>query len=312
MRTRFLAVASATIFALAFVSIAHAQLGGLGKGLLKKATDKAAQKTVDKAVDKAVSDGPASTTGAYAPEVIGAPITADTLALVLRGMTAMSAHLAPIEPLTAQRQDLEAKLSQSREANDKPRQRWEESAQKVEECQRQFFAALEDQREKDMQKKMAEMQGDQKRMAEFASAASEMTRRSGELQQKGDTAGAEKLMRDFYAKMFGVDLKADTAAAVAKCGPVPPKPAFLVAEEKMSKEIDSIGNQIREREGAAEKVGAKAAGLESHRFAVARERLYTWRSDTSGGRPSKNFSPDENALFEAHRAEIVKAFAPSR
>ncbi len=308
MRIRRITCACAAILALTLATGANAQLGGLGKGLLKKATDKAAKK----AVDNAMPEGPASTTGAYAPAVIGTPLSADTLDLALRGLSAMSAHLAPIAPLSARRQDLYEKLSQSQSANEKARERYDESARKVADCQDQFFDALDHQREQDMQKKMAEMRGDQKKMAEMANAAAELARRSGELQQKGDMAGAEKLQRDFYAKMFGVDYKADTAAAVAKCGPRPPKPAFLVEQEKMSKEIDSIGEQIRERESAAESVGAKASGLSPHRFALARERLYTWLGDTSGGRPSKNFSSEENGLFSAHRAEIEKGFASNR
>ena len=312
MRIRRITFACAAILALTLATGANAQLGGLGKGLLKKATDKAANKAADKAVDQAMPDGPASTTGAYAPEVIGTPISADTLDLVLRGLNAMSAHLAPIGPLSTRQQALQESLNKSQNAHEKERQRWDDATRKVEDCQAQFFQALGEQRQNDMQKKMAEMQGDQKKMAEMANSAAEFSRRSAELQQKGDVAGVEKLMRDYYAKMFGIDLKADTAAAAAKCGAKPPKPAFLAEQETMSGEIDSISKQIREREGAAESVGAKASGLSAHRFALARERLFTWRSDTYGGRPSKNFSSQENALFQAHRAEIEKGFAPSR
>jgi hypothetical protein len=155
-----------------------------------------------------------------------------------------------------------------------------------------FNRANKPQREAAMQQKMMTLVSDPKFAAEMA--------RIGQAQQaayaKGDTAAVRKLAEE-QVKLYGIDEKADSVAAAAKC-PLPPPPAAVAEIERLGKQSDDLNTRIRTAESSADVDGARAAGVQPARFQQMRERLTTWAS-----KPSSLGSKEGN-LLNGRKKEI--------
>ena len=121
------------------------------------------------------------------------------------------------------------------------------------------------------------------------------------MMQRGDSAGASKLRRDFWHSIGrDIDTRADTLAAEKSgCGAAPTKPKGVLAEERMDSLL-SVSRQFREQYHAA---GAKASGLSPHTYDLAVERIRTWWDDmrerASAGDRSASRETRENVVAAA-------------
>ena len=99
-------------------------------------------------------------------------------------------------------------------------------------------------------------------------------------------------------KLLGVDMKADTTAAEARCGKLPPPPAAIAEIERLRKQNEDVNRRLRSAESSADVDGARAAGVQPARFQQMRERLVTWV-----GKPN-SLGSKEGDLLKGRKAEI--------
>jgi len=297
-------VCGIAVVTIAFVppSTARAQLGGLVKRAVKKAAG-------DAAVDAAASQAgkkinPNVNAGANA--ALGAELTADTLDLVLKGLSATSAKLEQIEALSKQRDDLNAKLQDSRTANYTVVERYNDQESKIGACINDYLDGVNKSRENElrakMMSKMSTPGGQQGYAAEYQKLMQEMAA----AQARGDTAAVNKAMATFYKKLLGVDVHADSVAAQKQCGTLPKKPAAMAEQAALESQLDSANVRIRGAEAVASTAGEKASGVSSERFAQAREHLTTWLRADKEGKTGAYFSDRENRLLAGRKADIQR------
>ena len=136
--------------------------------------------------------------------------------------------------------------------------------------------------------------------AAYQNFAMEMARIGQEQQaavKKNDTLTLRKLQAQ-QEKLMGIDTKADSLAAVGKCGPPPQPPAAVAEIQRLDKLSDDLNSRIRAAESSADTDGAKAAGVLPGRFQQMRERLTTWldKPNSLGGK--------EGSLLSGRRKDI--------
>ena len=296
-------VCAIAIVSIAFVppSTAHAQFGGLVKRAVKKAAGDAA---VDAAANQAGKKiNPSANAGANA--ALGAELTADTLDLVLKGLSASSAKLEQVEALAKRRDDATSRLQDHRTANYAVVERYNEQESKIGACIGDYLNGLNKSRENELRAKMTTMMsttnGQQGYVAEYQKAMQELAA----AQAKGDTVAMNKALAGFY-KFLGVDIKADSVAAQKQCGALPKKPAALAEQAALEAQVDSLNVAVRAAEAQASTAGESASGLPSERFAQARERLTTWLRADKEGKAAVYFSDRENRLFASRKGDIQR------
>jgi hypothetical protein len=223
---------------------------------------------------------------------LGEPFDAASLDGAIKGMKLYRSRLAEVAALQKQYLDAQQKRSALVDKNQKQLNDYDESRNKNRECVSNFNRATRPQREAAMQQKMMTLVSDPKFAAEMA--------RIGQAQQaayaKGDTAAVRKLAEE-QVKLYGIDEKADSVAAAAKC-PMPPPPAAVAEIERLGKQSDDLNTRIRTAESSADVDGARAAGVQPARFQQMRERLTTWVS-----KPSSLGSKEGN-LLNGRKKEI--------
>ncbi len=280
---------------------AHAQLGGL----MKKAQQKAAEKLGEKAADKAADAG------------LGAQPNFDAVLLELNEgrLMAVVKGLATERDLRT-RGDLAGKLraaaaldSVSREAMDKSRasrDRWDDSHNRVSDCIYKIMDERSEGHEALMRQKMAQWALDAQAQAsagKMPAIGQKLNALQTEMLQamaKGDTITMVNKQGEMF-KLLGVDLKADSAAARAKCGVLPAKPADVARADKLTEESVAAAAAARELEKRAGEEGAKVAGLTLPQFAMARERLEMWIATHGKGA----YSAPERSAMKAHQDEFA-------
>jgi hypothetical protein len=287
----------ALLASLLVASPAQAQFGGL----IKKAKEAATEKAVDKAVDKAT--GGESSPGA--PRAGGEALTATTLSQVLAGARAADGVLAKREQLVAQRKADEAALRQLESQNQGTRNAYEQANRTVLACREVSISDSEHKRETALE---AKMKSDPQNIARMQMIATKYGAAMAQAQQRGDTAAYAKAMREMQAEVLGVDIytaaKGDTAAADAKCGKVPAKPAALTAQEQKEAAVRKADDDIRTLEAQAVTAGAQASGLDRVRYLELKERVATILGVIGGRRGPVSYSGDEVDLVRAHKSEI--------
>jgi len=266
--------------------------------LLKKLKEKAAEKVANEATDRAAEKlGVAGRAGDLS--TLGAPLTADTLELIMKGLRAGQAQYDLREATNRQWGAAQERLSQLRDKNQASKDAWEKKNRATEQCQDDFKHALNKKREADMQSNMMA------NMAKASSAAQAYGMAVAKAQQAGDTAAVTKAQLDFY-KAMGYDLKADSAAMKAKCGVESPKPAWMLEAEKIENEIDSLGTKVRQIEEGVQAAAVAASGMPAQRYHLARERLYTWFTKTGQGKQDIGWPSEEEKLFKPKAEELKK------
>jgi hypothetical protein len=258
-----------------------------------KVAEKAAGKAMDKAAEKA---GVSESVGREKPnerELLGAPLTADTLDLVIKGLAAMSSAMQ--EKYRIEQRGIAAH-NQAGELRASPAvERWNEKSRVVGSCQETFLSTLEDTRQEEFAKKA------QQDPAKYAASAQKFALEIAPLQAKGDMEAVQKAQIKWMQELMGVNFKADTAAAKAKCGTIPPKPVQFAQIDSLDGIAKKANVEARALEAtAADKGAAAAGGMPGNRFAQARERILTWFYD---GAPAKYRFP-ETPLLAARKAEI--------
>jgi hypothetical protein len=132
----------------------------------------------------------------------------------------------------------------------------------------------------------------------------ELTPKLAAAQQKGDTVELKRLMAQ-----MGVtedDTKADTAAADAKCGKEPAKPAALVEMDKLDAQAEKLADDIRTMEETAASTEQKESGLTERQFMMARERIEAYLSAVKYKAKPGGFSPTELDALGSRRADLEK------
>ena len=257
-----------------------------------KVADKVADKAVDKAAQKAGVEG-VGEERVNERELLGAPLTADTLGLVLKGLKAMAATMTERDRV---QQRMIAAGNQAGELRGHAAvERWNEKDRLIGNCQRDFLGELEDRQQEEFQKKA------QANPAKYAASAQKFAMEIAPLQAKGDMEAVQKAQIKWMQDLMGVDFKADTAAARSKCGTIPPKPVQFAQIDSLDGLAKKLNVEVRALEATAAAKGAAAAGgMPENRFAQARERILTWFYD--GAREKYRFP--ETQLLVSRKAEI--------
>ena len=283
------AVVPALLAMLLAAPTAQAQFGGL----IKRAV---AGKAADKVADKV---------GPKAPRAGGEAFSATTLQQVITGARASNAVLAHRDELVQRRTTEQQALNALTSQNGGTQRAYHEANGKILECREASFNASS--RERDAQMK-ARMTADPQNMARMQMIAMKYTKTIADAQQRGDTAGVMRAQLAMQNEIMGTNIfaaaKADTAAADAKCGKLPKKPASLVAEDQKRALVSALDDSLRTAEAQAVSAGASASGMDQVRYLELKERLVTILGQIDGGRGPVSYDDEEIDLVKQHRAEI--------
>lgn len=297
MVRRFLLVAAL----LAVPTVAHAQLGKLIK---QKAKEKAAQQVADKAAEKAGGrQGTKQTYHAerYTEATIGRELDQKTFDAALRGMRSVQNEFAGVQ---AERTRLWARERELLTTAIPLDSAWRVRRASVEECQRDYTNKLMEKRQAELQARATMPSMDQKTLLLTMSLTDSATKAA----QRGDTVEVERLNRRLMKITYGVDVAADSVAAVKKCGAIPERPAAALEVERIRGKVDSLAALERTIQEQTMAKAATVSGLPRQDFALARERILTWYADqTSGGGDLARWSRREHEMFDRRRDEIRQA-----
>jgi hypothetical protein len=289
MLTRFMLVA----MLLAAPSIAHAQLGKIVK-------QKAAQ-VAGKEAQKAVTPQSARTYHAdrYTEATIGQELDQKTFEATLRGMTAVQNEYTGVQAERVRLSNRENELNQTAIPLDSA---WRERSESIEQCQKDYVHALMEKRQAELTARAIQPRMDPQTVRLIMALTDSGTKAA----QRGDSVEMERLNRRMMNVTMGIDIAADSAAAVKKCGPIPARPAAVIERDRVRAEIDTL--MIRERTIQEQTLprAASASGLPPRQFALARERILTWYADQSAGDLSR-WSKREREMFERRKDEIRQA-----
>lgn len=283
------AVVPALIAMLVVAPTAQAQFGGL----IKRAV---AGKAADKVADKV---------GPKAPRAGGEAFSATTLQQVIAGARASESVLAHRDQLVQRRATEQEALNTLGSQNGATQRAYEEANGKILDCRQASFNASSEKREAQMK---ARMTADPQNMARMQMIAMKYSKTIADAQAHGDTAGVMRAQLAMQNEIMGTNVfaaaKADTAAADAKCGKLPKKPASLVAEEQKRDLVSALDDSVRTIEAQAVTAGASASGMDQVRYLELKERLVTILGQIDGGRGPVSYDDAEIDLVKQHRAEI--------
>jgi hypothetical protein len=281
---------AAAVLGAAITTPASAQLGGL----VRKAKEAAAQKAVESAI------GP--TNKSLKPsDAFGPELTAASLDGVLRGLAVLQASHEQTEQMRARRMQLDTQLSASITAHEKERESFEALRNKRQACQDSVIDVRGNAAQEAFMKRM---QSDPAAQAEAIKMANEIAMKAA-ISGKTDSAEATRSMQAL-AKANGIDLHADSLAAVKHCGAIPPTPAWLTEQDSLRARAGRLDEEIRESQYKSGDDATKAAGMEPRAFALAQERVLHWYRETHGGPQVQSFGNDERKLLESRKADIEK------
>lgn len=282
------AVVPALLAMLVAAPTAQAQFGGL----IKRAV---AGKAVDKATEKVTPR----------PRAGGEAFSATTLEQVITGARASDAVLAHRDQLVQRRTTEQEALNTLISQNQGTQRAYQEANSKILECREASFNASDKKREEQMK---ARMTADPQNMARMQMIAMKYSKAMSDAQQRGDTAALAKAQLDMQREMMGTDIyamaRSDTAAADAKCGKLPKKPAALAAEDQKRALVSALDDSVRTAEARAVGVGASASGMDQVRYLELKERLVTILGQIDTGRAEVSYDDAEVDLVKQHRAEI--------
>lgn len=278
----------AAVLGASIATPASAQLGGL----MRKAKEAAAAKAVESTIGPTGKNLKASDT--FGPE-----LTEASLDGVLRGLAALEKTRDQAAQVRLEGQQLQAAYARSSSAHEKERQTFEKNHDRIGACQDSVIGT----------RGAAAQAAFLKKLMSDPAAQAEMVKAAADLGRMQATSTDTNAVRDAYfemAKKQGVDPKADTVAAIKQCGSIPVKPAWLIEQDSLREQGNRAEGEARDLEYKANDDAAAAAGMDHRAFALARERLLHWYSETHGGSPIQAFGKDERKLLESRKADIEK------
>lgn len=283
------AIVPAFVALLLVAPAAQAQFGGL----IKRAV---AGKAADKVEDKV---------GPKAPAAGGEAFSATTLQQVIAGARATNAVMEHQKELEQRRNAVETELGSLSHQNDGTRNAYAQANEKILDCRQLSFSQSSKQRDAQMK---ARMTADPQNMARMQIVAAKYGKVMSDAQARGDTAALARAQLDMQRELMGSDIyamaRSDTAAADAKCGKLPKKPAALAAEDQKRAEAAALDDSIRTAEAQAVNAGAQASGMDKVRYLELRERLASIMSAVDGERLSVSYSDQEMDLVKQHQSEL--------
>lgn len=122
------------------------------------------------------------------------------------------------------------------------------------------------------------------------------TAKAQQLMAAGDTAGAIEVQRAL-ARSQGIDPAQDSVRAAKRCGQPPKVPAWQREAESLLASADEMMQQARLLDEQAASAGAKAAGMSTQQFAIARERIEAYVAANGTPRSSWRFSMTERTAL---------------
>ena len=305
--------AASVVASLSLATPAHAQL----RGFIKK---KVAEKAVEKvAGSKADSTLPVSTSSKrearYTPAILGEELTEDVLDAAIRGMQAEVASTARADSI-----DREIDVLRKQRAAVDEQQTYHADIDRYRQCVGAFLGQMEGNLLREVSIRAHRSAATDAEMKKWEDGYVAYTTELTGMLQRGDSAGASKLRRDFWHSIGrDIDTRADTLAAEkAGCGAAPTKSKGILAEERMDSLLN-VSRQTREQYHAS---GAKASGLAAHRYDLALERIRTWWDDmreraSAGDRPASRetrehvaasvrfWNERENKLLQSRRDRLT-------
>lgn len=285
----------ATLLAVSTLAIAvpvtaHAQFGGLMNRAKEKLAEKAAEKT--------------------APLAPGEQLTDDLLGKVISGAQAADRILVDRDAMQAQRVAKDKELSSLKERNGPVHQAYNEGNSKIMDCRSASFNSLDEERSERMDKKVAAMQSDPVAFAKVQLVMMNYAKSMADAQQKQDAVALAKAQQSMMKELTGEDLfpelKKDSVVVDAKCGKAPAKPAALVQEEQVEKDIAGIDDRIRTLEARAVTQGAEASGLEQVRYLQAKERALSIMQRMAGQGAAVRYGDDEMNAVKKRQGDLEK------
>ena len=290
MLRRFMFVA----MLLAVPSLAQAQLGKLIK---QKAAEAAGKKAAEKA-------GVSPSTQTYHAEryteaTIGRELDEKTFDAALRGMSAVQNEYTGVQ---AERVRLSNRVNELLPTAIPLDSAWRERRASVEQCQKDYVNGLMEKRQGELQARAIQPSMDQETIRLMMILTDSGTKAA----QRGDSVAVERLNRRLMKLTMGIDVAADSAAAVKKCGAIPARPAVALGVERLRAQIDSLTAMERTIQEQTLPKAAQASGLPPRQFALARERILTWYADQTAGDLSR-WSKREREMFERRKDEIRQA-----
>lgn len=276
---------------------AHAGFGDLAK----KAKEKAAQAAAGKLGGKspAASGGAADETVEFTDDIL--ELTPAHIDQVLKGLKAGGDVLAGRAALVGKRDQLQDEAGKLADQYGTAMDAAREKHDKVENCWDDVLNERRHARDEEMQKKMLSDPAMREKVMELGLEMADA-------QARGDTAAVAAAQRKMEA--FAGPTHADTVAAQAKCGALPPLHPMEVKLRGLQKQAADVDDQIRRNDEKSVAAQVQASGMTEAQFAMARERLLMWYSAVRAKQNPRGFTPAERTALDARRADLEPALAP--
>jgi hypothetical protein len=279
MTQRFARLLGTALIALALPVAAHAQVGGL----------------INKAKKAVTEDANAKPAGSNAQ--IGDPFDAASLDVALKGMRVFKSRMTDVAAMRNQYLAAQNRRSALQEKNQRQIDEYESNHNTIRNCVSDYMSNNAQDQSKVAQQKMMSLMSDQAALMKFTTDYTRISQEYANAISKGDTVTAYKSLAEM-TKMLGIDPKADSAKAFARCGNFPRRPAAMDEMDQIGKQTDSLSTRLRTAETTADIDAARAAGVQPVRFAQMRERLSRYVANTPA------FAGKEGDLLKGRRAEI--------
>ncbi len=287
------------IACLALPAAASAQFGNI----LKKGKDKAAKEAA-----KAVGVQPAQPSGELKFDDTMLELTTPVVNQVIAGLKvrantkdAQGRNSAQVRQKANELYEEANKLNLNRDAE---RSAYYEKKSAADNCVSEHLSVVKQQQSDALQAKIMGMTGanlqgmnspNAKFMQELNAAQVEMAAAA----QANDTAGMRKAQAKLN-KALGIDPKADSAKANAKCN-VPPPPPWMARADSLNAESTRLYNQARDLEEKSNTEAIKASGLTAEQFVMGVERVTAY---VAGGGSLWKFSKNEDAALKAASGQL--------
>jgi hypothetical protein len=256
----------------------------------------------------------AAPAGAQAKPAVGPELTSQRLDRVLVGLRRTLVFVNQRDSLDRERQKADAARSALFTKGDAELQSYNAAESKWSQCSSDVFRQRESTHQQAYAGVATRMQTDPSAISRMAAVNAKYRPLIMAASQRRDTVEIKRLTLQMQQEMTGVDLgamlKADTAAAIAKCGAKPARPAWMAQAEALGKRSEQLATQIRELSSRGVEEGAKASGMSTTDFAALREKLFNFRHAREGNRqPSQYGITDREAALMRSRSAQIDALA---
>jgi hypothetical protein len=196
------------------------------------------------------------------------------------------------------------------------RDAWQETSNRIDQCISDELQKRREQNDGEMQARLMSDPATRQKMMELSQ------RMSAEM-QRGDSVAAEKTMAEVQALTYP-SIKADSVAAMKKCGASTPKPAWMDREDKLRERRSQLADELRDAGNAARDTalyvvaqggGGAGAQLTAAQYSMALERMIAWAAATAPGAKSGgkvNYSAAELDALKAKESEVRSATSELR